>query len=218
MEPVVDLNAWRNTPKSLQEAGEPIRFKKGRLFWRHGEACDGLLVVRTGALKVYRQSGEGRPLSLELVLRGGVVGEEAAMPGSRRLASVQAVTPGRALYVSHARLRGLLADDPDMLSTLFEVHSARADRTFTRLEELADVPVEGRVARLITRLSGEVGLPDARGTFIPLKLSRVEIAQLASCRSETVIRLMTRWKEQGLVLTQREGLVVTDPEALAKLC
>jgi CRP/FNR family cyclic AMP-dependent transcriptional regulator len=218
MEPVIDLNAWRHTPKSLQDAGEPIRFKKGRLFWRHGEACDGLIVVRTGAVKVFRQSNEGRPLSLELVLRGGVVGEEAALPGARRMASVQAVTPGRALYLSHARLRGLLADDPDVLATLFEVHSARADRTFTRLEELAEVPVEGRVARLISRLANEVGLPDARGTFVPLKLSRVEIAQLASCRSETVIRLMTRWKEAGLVITQREGLVITEPEQLAALC
>jgi CRP/FNR family transcriptional regulator len=61
-----------------------------------------------------------------------------------------------------------------------------------------------------------VGLKDARGTFVPLRLSRGDLADMVGCRVETTIRVMTRWQREGVVETQREGLVIRDRVLLAE--
>ena len=77
--------------------------------------------------------------------------------------------------------------------------------------------VEQRLAKRLLDIGSSVGLADARGVFIPLRLTRVELSEMAWCRSETVIRLMTKWDELGWVKTQREGIVLCSLEGLESL-
>ncbi|MFT5586538.1 MAG: CRP-like cAMP-binding protein, partial [Cognaticolwellia sp.] len=76
------------------------------------------------------------------------------------------------------------------------------------LEELATMSVEQRRAKRLLYIGSSVGLADARGVLVPLRLTRIELSEMAWCRSDTVIRLMTRWDELGRVKTQREGIVL----------
>jgi CRP/FNR family transcriptional regulator len=55
------------------------------------------------------------------------------------------------------------------------------------------------------------------GTFIPLALSRQEIADMIGTTIETSIRIMSRWGKDNLVLTEKDGFVVVDRAALESL-
>jgi CRP/FNR family transcriptional regulator len=85
-----------------------------------------------------------------------------------------------------------------------------------RLDDIGHGQVENRLARVLLRIGDEVGLKDARGTFVPLRLSRGDLADMVGCRVETTIRVMTRWQREGVVETQREGLVIRDRVLLAE--
>ena len=52
--------------------------------------------------------------------------------------------------------------------------------------------------------------------FIPLVLSRQELADLFGTTVETAIRFMSRWGKSGIVSTEKEGFLVTDVEALER--
>jgi CRP/FNR family transcriptional regulator len=52
------------------------------------------------------------------------------------------------------------------------------------------------------------------GTFIPLALSRQELADMIGTTIETSIRIMSRWGKQDVVRTEREGFTVMDRAAL----
>jgi CRP-like cAMP-binding protein len=67
---------------------------------------------------------------------------------------------------------------------------------------------------VLLRIGEQVGLQDARGTFVPVKLSRGDLADMVGCRVETTIRVMTRWQRQGVLETQREGIVLKDVDQL----
>ena len=62
-----------------------------------------------------------------------------------------------------------------------------------------------------------MGIPNGKGVFIPVRLTRGELAELIGCRAETTTRLMTKWKRAGVVDTKREGIVIEDIEALQEL-
>jgi CRP-like cAMP-binding protein len=55
------------------------------------------------------------------------------------------------------------------------------------------------------------------GLFIPMALSRQELADFMGTTVETSIRIMSRWGKQDLVHTERDGFVILDRPALETL-
>jgi CRP/FNR family transcriptional regulator, nitrogen oxide reductase regulator len=83
-----------------------------------------------------------------------------------------------------------------------------------RLTELSGGRVEARLARFFLKLAGDMGQQRPQGTFIPLVLSRQELADMIGTTIETSIRIMSRWGKEGIVHTEKDGFVVVDREAL----
>ena len=52
------------------------------------------------------------------------------------------------------------------------------------------------------------------GCFVPLPLSRQELADLTGTTLETAIRVMSRWGKEGVVFTRRDGFLVHDRTGL----
>ena len=208
--------AEHNSP--LMRHGESFRIERGDKLWTVGDEVDSVIVLCTGVIKLSRPGADGRDNLLDLVFRGGIIGEEAARPAevAVRYATATALSSGRAMRLSAERLRGLVSSEPALLMALYE-QSCRRMMAFTqRLDDIGHGQVENRLARVLLRIGDEVGLKDARGTFVPLRLSRGDLADMVGCRVETTIRVMTRWQREGVVETQREGLVIRDRGQLAE--
>ncbi len=201
---------------ALMHHGEPFRFARGDVLWAEGAAATELITVCTGVVKLSRAGADNRDTILELVFRGGLAGEEAARSPDHafRFATCTALCSGKGIRLPADRLRLLLQEHPELCATLFEQACRRFDTFSQRINEMSHGPVENRLARVILRIGDEVGLKDARGTFVPVRLSRSDLSEMVGCRVETTIRVMTRWQREGLVETQREGLVIRDPKQL----
>lgn len=198
----------------LMQAGEEFRFKRGEQLWRQGERASFLVSVCTGVVKVAREWPDGREMILDLAFRGDIAGEQAAREGAVRPGTATALSSGRGIRLQTDKLRRLLQSDPALANVLLDVSLKRAGAFSRRLDEMAHGPVENRLARVLLRISEQVGLQDARGTFVPVKLSRGDLADMVGCRVETTIRVMTRWQRQGVLETQREGIVLKDVDQL----
>lgn len=86
-----------------------------------------------------------------------------------------------------------------------------------RLAERTGGRVETRFARLFLEMSDDMGCPQGGGVFIPMALSRQDLADLLGTTVETSIRIMSRWGKQGIVQTEREGFLIADRPALESL-
>ena len=53
--------------------------------------------------------------------------------------------------------------------------------------------------------------------FIPLALSRQELADMTGTTIETGIRIMSRWGKEDVVHTEKDGFVILDREILEAL-
>ena len=86
-----------------------------------------------------------------------------------------------------------------------------------RITELTGGRVEVRFARLFLKLADQMGRPDRGGVFIPMPLSRQELADLTGTTIETCIRIMSRWGKDEVIRTDRDGFVLVDRPALETL-
>ena len=71
-----------------------------------------------------------------------------------------------------------------------------------------------RRARFFLKLAQDMGQARPDGTFIPLALSRQEIADMIGTTIETSIRIMSRWGKDNVVRTEKDGFIVVDRPAL----
>jgi CRP-like cAMP-binding protein len=88
-----------------------------------------------------------------------------------------------------------------------------------RLAELTGGHIEPRFARLFLKLTDAMGRdqPEGQGMFIPLALSRQELADMTGTTVETCIRIMSRWGNDGVVRTEKDGFVVINRTTLERL-
>jgi CRP-like cAMP-binding protein len=111
----------------------------------------------------------------------------------------------------------LLESNPSLVRGLLLGLTTRLVELTNRLAELTGGRLEPRFARLFLKLASETGRAERGGTFIPLALSRQELADMTGTTVETCIRIMSRWNKDAIVRTEKDGFVVLDRPGLERI-
>src|SRR6185295_13780252 len=144
----------------------------------------------------------GTDVILELFGPGDPVGAVAVYEARPYPASALALDPTSCLVIPRQAFFSLLEGYPTMVRGLLVGLTHRLVELTNRLTELSGGRIEGRLARFFLKLGTDMGRPHADGTFIPLALSRQELADMIGTTIETSIRTMSRWGKQDIVRTE----------------
>ena len=200
----------------LSQVGWLRNYDRGTHIFRQGDPSDTFFVVVTGRVKVYKHGPDGQDVILEMFGPGSPLGAVAAYELQPYPASAEPVEPTTCLLIPRESFFELLERHPSLVRGLLGSLSLRLMELTARLSELTG-RVESRLARLFLKLADRLGREEARGLFIPLALTRQEIADLTGTTIETAIRVMSRWGKDEIVLTEKDGFVVRDRAALEML-
>jgi CRP/FNR family transcriptional regulator len=77
--------------------------------------------------------------------------------------------------------------------------------------------VERRIARQLVKLAERMGRSGPRGVEIVVPLARQDVADIAGTTVESAIRVLSRWRQLGLVQTVSGRLIVSDLDALRSM-
>jgi len=203
-------DAWR----TLVREGHPREFAPGDVLLRQGEEGSFVLLLAAGNVKVARSERDGREIVLALRGPGEALGEISAWDGSRRSATVIALSSCLVHVVSAERFRNTVrAFDAEetvlchVLARLREGEDARAD--------LADLPAHERFVRLLLRLAGAIA-PEG-SPRVDLGLSQEDLARAAGLSRSAVAAELSRLRGLGLIRTGRLRVVLCDLPALRAL-
>ena len=189
-------------------------FDKGEVLFSEGDASDYLYTIVAGRVKVFKSTARGTDVILELFGPGDPVGAVAAYEGRAYPASAMALEPTTCVPIPRQAFFGLLEAYPSLVRGLLVGLTHRLVVLTSRLTELSGGKVEGRLARFFLKLSADMGQKCGDGTFIPLSLSRQEIADMIGTTIETSIRIMSRWGKEDIVRTEKDGFTIVDRPAL----
>jgi CRP/FNR family transcriptional regulator, nitrogen oxide reductase regulator len=201
----------------LAEVALVKSWEKGDTIFNEGDPSDFLLTVLVGRVKIVKLQPSGKEVILEIFGPGDPVGAVVAYEGRPFPASAVALEATSCLLVRRGPFFGLLEKHPSLVRGLLSAFTRRIVELAQRIPEVAGARVETRFAHLFLKLADRVG--QARGTsvFIPMALSRQELADLTGTTIETCIRLMSRWAREGVIGTEKEGFVLFDRAALEAL-
>ncbi len=189
-------------------------FDAGELVFAEGENCSGLYVVKSGSVRIFKNSPGGREQVLSIDGPGSSVAELPVFDGGNYPASAQAVTEATMLFYSKQDFHALCMQYPEVGLKVLAVVGARLRRLVGIIEELSFTTVRHRLAALLARLARTEGKKTAQGIEFTLPSTNQDIAAQIGTVRELVSRNMSRFQSEGLLRIEGRTVIIPDLKKL----
>lgn len=203
--------------RKVAEISVERHYDKGDQVFAEGDPSDLIFTVVAGRVKVVKAIPGGKELIIEILGPGDPLGAIAAYEARPYPASAIALEEAVCVASKRAAFMTLLETCPSLVRGMLGGFSLRIIELGKRLGEITGSRVEARFAQLFLKLADRLGKPRASGIFIPLVLSRQDLADLTGTTMETSIRIMSRWGKEGVVNTETDGFLVSSRDELESL-
>ncbi len=178
----------------------------GRLIYSPEERGEVLFLLKSGRVRLYRLSPEGKALTTAIIEPPSVFGEMAFL-GQGMQDSFAEALEDCALYVLNRRdVQDLLLSHPQVARRLLDLIGRRLADTERRLEEFAFKNVPQRLASLLLQLAQVQEEPAEGPIALPVRYTHQQLAEVLS-----------DFRQRGLVRIERGRILVLDPAGLQEV-
>jgi CRP/FNR family transcriptional regulator len=186
------------------------RYGRGELLFSEGDACQGLFIVASGKVRIFKMSPSGREQILALEGAGSTIAELPVFDGGSYPASALAAEDAEILFISRKEFQAFCLEHPAMALKVIAVVGGRLRRLVGIIEELSFTTVRQRLIALLVRLAQEKGKAGKQGMRIELGASHQELAAELGTVRELVSRNLGRLQAEGLIEVEGREIVVKD--------
>jgi CRP-like cAMP-binding protein len=178
---------------------------------------DMLFAVQSGVVTARAEMAQTDARMMALYFPGDVIAAGAIPCFSDR--SIVAATMAEALRFKAKSLARLLAADGELLSAYERQRDRQLARASVHSCALATLDGPQRLAAFLIEMALEIGVASGPSISIDLPLSRTEIAQYLALNADTLSRLMSRFKADGLITQKsRHQVLLRNWRTVADLC
>ena len=182
------------------------RFRPREVIFSAGDPAERVFLILKGRVKIYHVAENGKEIILDVVPRGGVVGDMAIVENGERIACAQAIDETVAATISWEDFSHILQQSPRLGFAMAELMAHRLAGMQRTFMNLVSKPVSARLADVLTSRQ-ESG-------FVQLGLTHQELAQTIGTSRETVTALLSRFVTLGAITPVTEGYRILDQDLL----
>lgn len=207
-------------PLSEEEIGEinwrhqSTRVGEGETFFTPMDLAETLFVLKSGRVRIFKKTPEGRELTLTIVESGTVFGEMVLTGQRLRNAYAQGMEPSEIAALCRADVERLILEKPQVGLQLVHLLSKRLADYERRLEDISFKEVPARLASLLYLLIESQGVRGPDGYKIPTRYTHQQLGTMIGSNREAVTRAIARLRKAGVVQTRRRYIHVKDLQAL----
>ena len=188
---------------------------EGEALFHAGDAADALFIVAEGRIKLSAVSANGNESIADVLVPGELFGAMSTIGSPLYEQTASAMVGSCALRIDQARFRSVLAEHPVVALRVLDDVAARLARAHADVGAQTGDTVATRVATALLRLADKVGTVQRDGSvLIEVPLSRADIAGLARSTPESVSRVMSGWRADGIIDSGRRWTAIRDRRAL----
>jgi CRP-like cAMP-binding protein len=186
-----------------------VQLQKGQVLFLQDTRPQGLYCVKQGKVKVYRRGSEGKEQIVRLAKNADVVGYRALLSDENYQCGATALEETTLCFVPKHVLQQIMEKNVSIYKKMINLLSQDLKDAETKISDLAQKPVRERVAETLLMLQKKYGT-EADGQTINVLLSREELANLVGTATESLIRILSDFKKEGLLELEQKKIKLTD--------
>jgi CRP/FNR family transcriptional regulator len=173
----------------------------------------GLYCIKKGKVKIFRRGSEGKEQIVRLAADADVVGYRALLSEESYQCGATALEETTLCYVPRQALKQIMENNVNIYKKMISLLSNDLKNAESKISELAQKPVRERVAETLMVLKNKYGL-EADGATLNVVLSREELANLVGTATESLIRILSDFKKEGIIELDQKKIRIVDFEHL----
>jgi len=186
-------------------------FSKGEILFLEGEPGHGLYVVKSGRVRIFKSSPQGREQVLFIAKQGDSFNDVPVFDGGPNPASASALEPSTVYVIPRESLLSIVADCP-AAQAIIKLFAARLRHLTTVVEDLSFRSVVSRMAKMLLDLAVAEGGPSP----MP-RLTQDEMAAVVGSVRDVIGRALRTLERTGAIKIEGQRILVIAPEKLRRM-
>jgi len=188
-------------------------FKPGEIMLKQGSPTSNALFMSDGLAKTYIEGLNGKNFILGIALPGTLIAGPGVYVNSRHTYSVSAITTVHSCFISFEIFKQLVRSNSAFAESFIEDISEKSMRSHTRMVNLVQKRMSGRLAEILLYFADEVFKSDE----YEMIMSRQELGEMTSMAKECVVRLLKDFEESGIIYSDSSRVKILDKEKLLQI-
>jgi CRP/FNR family transcriptional regulator, polysaccharide utilization system transcription regulator len=189
-------------------------FRKGQNVYHEGASPYGLFCLNNGRIKIYINGEDGREQIIRFISPGEIFGIKSLIENQKYSTSATAIEDSIVCFINNRKLFDLIIKYPNLTNYLLVSLSRMLDMAEKRLASMALKSVRERVAESLLILHKSFNNEGESDALI--KISREDLAYSVGSATETVIRMLSELKNDGLVEIKGRTVKIVNISGLIK--
>ncbi|WP_306640715.1 response regulator [Sanyastnella coralliicola] len=185
------------------------------VIFREGDFPNYLYLLRKGKAKIIKTDHYGKELVVQLVAQGDYFGFMSILEGKDHQETAIALENAEVLMIPRADFLTLIESNRDVAVRFIRMLAGSIHEQELRLLQLAYAPVRERTACALLELYNRFV---KEGNAEMIRISRDDLASMVGTATESLIRTLSDFKEDGTITVQGRSITVNKPEVLSQYC
>lgn len=190
-----------------------IKYRRGEMICKQGGFVSHVMYMEKGLAKVFLENGSNS-LVLRIIPDNNFLGlASVSEEFSNFPYSAMAYVDSEIKQIDVKAFRTLMEQNTEFVKEIIDILSANSVQIYGRFFCLTFKQAFGRLADILLCLSDRI----YKNAEFDLPLSRKELAELSGMSSETVIRMLKEFNEEGLIKMDGKSIEVLDYDRLKQI-
>lgn len=185
-------------------------------LYRIGDRFTSLYAVRVGHFKTYQENLDGDRQITGFQMPGELLGMDA-ISTERHQCDAVALQDSEVCEIPFARLEQLFGQMPILLRHFHRIMSHEITSEQNVIMLLGNMRAEQRFAAFLVNLSSRYAARGYSSTRFQLRMTRQDVGNYLGLTIESISRLISKFRKQGLLAVEQRDVEVVDLAALKKL-
>ncbi len=191
-------------------------YKKGQLVFQEESRAVGVYCLHAGKVKLYKVGNDGKEQIVRFVTPGELFGYRSITGTRYYLLSAEALEDSVICFISNNTFSALLEKYPSITKALLNALGNMLHDAEDRMISIAQKPVRERLAETLLTLCHKF-YPGGCENNNVLNLPREDLANIVGSATETIIRLLSEFREAKLISIEGRRIILKDVENLKRI-
>lgn len=201
----------------LDEQKSANTYKKGQILFHEGTRPMGIFCINKGKVKIYRLGSDGKEQIITIATSGDVLGYKAMLSEEHYSVSGETLEDCNICFIPRTNFLEILEESPELYQRLLKKVCKEMGLMTEKMTNLAQKSVRERMALTLVMLHNTYGMDAVDNGTVTINLTREDLANIVGTATETLIRLLHDFKDEGLVSTEGRKILIDDPVKLARV-
>jgi len=201
--------------KMLNENKSCKNYKKGSDIYQEGSRTNGLYCINEGIVKIYKTGIDGREQIIYFARAGDIIGYRSILSGELACSSAETIQESTLCFIPGDMIISIIRNNGDFAMDVLQQSCKELGEANSYITDIAQKTVRERLAEVLIKLKDNFGLDD--NNELQISLTREEMANIVGTATESVIRLLSEFKQDRLIDLKGRKIRLLDIKKLEKI-